>query len=154
MVRTMNGRLIGLTAVCFVSGLLALSGCSFSYSSKSSSDSSASSSKSASSPFTSSSESSSPDKTKQYQEDVADYTTAYVRSSTGDFTAFQRGLGEIAARHGISNWEAQPITYYAVGVGLKKANLSDVQYETFKRNFAASDYSKMQDIQEGYDATR
>lgn len=85
---------------------------------------------------------------------MADYTTAYVRSSKGDYAAFQRGLGEIAARHGISNWEAQPITYNAVGVGLKKANLSDAQYETFQRNFTASDYAKMQDIQEGYDATR
>ncbi len=85
---------------------------------------------------------------------MADYTTAYVRSSNGDYAAFQRGLGKIAARHGISNWEVQPITYNAVGVGLKKANLSEVQYETFKRNFAASDYSKMQDIQAGYDATR
>ncbi len=119
--------------------------CSFSASSESSS-------KIISSPFTSSSASSSSSKDKQYQQDVTDYTSAYVRSSTADYSRFQHGLGEIAAKHGITNWEVQPSTYEAIGKGLKKANLSGITYETFKKNMAAGEYSKMQDIQKGYDS--
>lgn len=128
--------------------------CSFSHSSKSSSASSESSSKIVSSPFTSSSASSSPDKDRQYQEDVTDYTYAYVRSSTSDYAGFQSGLGEIAAKHGYTNWEAQPSTYVAIGRGLKKAGLKGVEYDTFRKNIAAGEMNKMQDIQKGYESVK
>lgn len=138
-----------IPAIFFLAMVFVLSGCSLSQSSSASSESS---SKIISSPFLSSSASSSPDTSNKYRDDVEGYTYAYVRSSSLDYTGFQKGLGEIAAKYGITNWEAQPVTYNAIGRGLKKAKLTGVEYETFKKNLAAGEYSKMQDIQKGYDS--
>lgn len=133
--------------------ILLLAGCSFSESSKSFSKSSESISKSISSPSKSSSESSSPDQEKKYQEEVADYTAAFVHSSNQqiNFESFQHGLSEIAARRGIVNWESNPLTYQAIGRGLRKAKVTQIEYETYKQNLSGGDYSKMQDIQKGYE---
>jgi len=135
----------------------ALSGCSFSASSESSSDSSASfsdSSKSvsdsASSPFKSSSDSS-PTGRQKYERDVRDYTAEFVKSSSTDLEAFRVRMGRLAESHGITNWEEDKSTYLAIGRGLRKANLSKSQYETFKASLAGSQPLKMQYIQEGYE---
>jgi hypothetical protein len=81
-----------------------------------------------------------------------DYTSAYVRSSDGDITSFRSGLSEIAAKNGVVNWEEDRDTYIAIGKGLKKANLTGIEYETYKKNLAGSDLGKMEDIQKGYDS--
>ncbi len=133
----------------FVFSILTFAGCSFSYSSKSSSASSESSSTIVSSPFTSSSGSIS-GKKKEYQQEVTGYTSAYVKSSTADYAGFRKGLAEIAEKYGITNWEAQPITYNAIGRGLKEAGLKGIEYETFKKNLSAGEMTKMQDIDKGY----
>ncbi len=134
--------------------LVTLNGCSFSESSKSSSQSVSesikSSSKFVSSPFTSSSDSSKGE--SSYQDEVIDYTSAYAKSSDGDVASFRSGLAGIASKNGVVNWEVDQNTYIAIGKGLKKANLSDIEYETFKKNLADSDYGKMQDIQKGFDS--
>ncbi len=120
-----------------------LYGCSFSDSSQASSDSISS---------IVSSPSNSSNKEAKYQEDVLDYTHAYVKSSEADFPSFQKGLADIAATHGIVDWEQDPNTYIAIGRGLKKAKVEGVTYETYKKNFSGSDYGKMEDIQKGYDS--
>ena len=126
--------------LCF---LLALNACSFSHSSKSSSDI-------ASSP----SSISSSGNTKEYESDVVDYTYAYLKSSSGptDYADFQKGLSDIAEERGISDWESDPHTYKALGKALKKAKITGVGYETFKKNFADGDTEKMESIQDGYDS--
>ncbi len=127
-------------SVQFLTGaFLLLTGCSFF---ESSSDI-------VSSPFTSSSASFAGKETK-YQEEVSSYTYAYVSSSTADYAGFRKGLAELAGKYGITNWEAQPITYNAIGRGLKKAKLKGIEYETFKKNLSAGELNKMQDIDAGY----
>lgn len=132
--------------------LLALNACSFSHSSESSSDSIGSLSDVASSPSSLSSSKNS----KKYQSDVVDYTYAYLKSSsdTTDYNEFQKGLAEIADKHGVSDWESDPLTYKAIGKALKKAHIDGVGYETFKKNFADGDSEKMQQIQDGYDSQK
>lgn len=139
-----------LTVLTLIGLSIAISGCSFSYSSESSSASSKGSSDSVSSFVSSPSESSK--QGNQYQNDVIDYTYAYVKSSRADYESFQKGLADIAAKQGIINWEENPDTYIAIGKALKKANLTGITYETYKKNLAGSDYTKMQDIQKGYEA--
>lgn len=133
--------------LCF---LLALNACSFSYSSESSSDSSGSVSDLASSP----SSISSSKNTKKYESDVVDYTYAYLKSSSTptDYASFQKGLGDIAKERGITDWESDPHTYQGIGKALKKANITGVGYETFKKNFANGNADKMESIQDGYDS--
>jgi hypothetical protein len=128
-----------------ISSLIALQGCSFSESSKSSSTSSQS--------FTSSGSSSDSQTNKKYSQEVSDYTMAYVKSSVAnaDYNSFAKGISDIAAKAGISNWEQESSTYVAIGQGLKRAGATGVIYDTYKSNFARDNTANMKSIQQGYD---
>ena len=126
---------------------IAITGCSLSYSSGSISDSTSS---------IVSSPSSISGKSKKYQNEVADYTMAYVKSSQpgADYTSFLKGLSDIAAKEGVTNWDQDSLTYMGIGKGLKKADVEGVAYETYKRNFAGGNAQKMQQIQDGYESEK
>jgi hypothetical protein len=131
------------SALC--SSAFVIAGCSFSYSSESISDSTKS---------IISSPSSISGKSKKYQNEVADYTMAYVKSSQpgADYTTFLKGISDIAAKQGVTNWDQDSLTYLGIGKGLKKANVEGITYETYKKNFAGSDSKKMGEIQDGYES--
>jgi len=119
-----------------------LPACSFSTSSKSSSDL-------ASSP--SSLVPSAKDKTKAgFETDVRDYTAEFVKSPDGKLQAFRARLGKIADQYGLTHWDADKSTYVAIGKGLRKAGLSQPQYEAFKASLGDSQAWKMDAIAEGY----
>jgi hypothetical protein len=126
---------------------LLVTSCSFSDSSKSISDSTSS---------IISSPSSVSEEDKKYVNEVSDYTTAYVKSSTSetDYKSYLKGLSDIAAKAGVNNWDQEPKTYIAIGKGLKKAGISGIAYETYKKNFAGSDQEKMENIQKGYESEK
>ena len=141
--RTGKRALMALFAAGVSASVLMTSGCLMS----------GSISDSVSSPFkwsSDSSQSSSDEKDEAYNGDVRDYTETYVRSSS-DVEAFKKGLSSLAARHGISNWEADQATYTGIGEGLGKARVKDVRYETFKTNLSGGDVVKATAIQRGYD---
>lgn len=119
--------------------------------------SSESSSKSISSPFewssassASSSRSSSRGR-ESYRDDVRDYTAAYVQSG-GDYTTFTRGLSNVAAKHGVSDWESDDDTYEGIGAGLRKANQTPEQLSVWKQNLTNGDPHKSAAMQDGYDS--
>jgi hypothetical protein len=126
---------------------ITINGCSLSYSSKSISDSTSS---------IVSSPSSVSGKSKKYQNEVADYTMAYVKSSQpgADYTTFLKGLSDIAAKEGVTNWDQDSLTYMGIGKGLKKADVEGVAYETYKKNFAGGDSKKTEEIQDGYESEK
>ena len=131
--------------------LLCLAGplaCSFSYSSQSSSDSSKSSSESSSS----SSRSSSPNSEAAYRKDVSDYTEAYVVSGGSD-GAFLNGIGRLAEKRGITDWESDENTWIGIGRGLGGTQITAVQLGVYKENWGV-DPQRMQSIQKGFDAAR
>jgi hypothetical protein len=127
-----------------IGSLLVLQGCSFSESAKSSSDSigSLGSSLSSDSQFN-----------KKYSQEVSDYTMAYVKSAVAnaDYHSFAKGISDIAAKAGISNWEQDSSTYTAIGQGLKRAGSTGAAYDTYKSNFAQGNSANMKAIQSGYD---
>lgn len=136
--------------ILLIPALLVLVGCSLSTSSQSSSaafDSSASSSRSLAS---SSRSSTSTERQSRYREDVRSYTAAYVRSG-GRFDAFQKELGALARRHGLTNWEDDQTTYVGIGEGLGDTAVGEAQFEMYKASFSRSDPLKMQAIERGYD---
>lgn len=126
---------------------ITINGCSLSTSSKSISDSTSS---------IVSSPSSISGKSKKYQNEVADYTMAYVKSSQpgADYTTFLKGLSDVAAKEGVTNWDQDSLTYMGIGIGLKKANVEGIAYETYKKNFAGGNAKKMEDIQSGYESEK
>ena len=131
------------TALCCTVSVIG--GCSFSYSSKSISDSTSS---------IVSSPSSVSGKSKKFLNAVADYTMAFVKSSpaNADYNTFVKGLSDVAAKEGVTNWDQDSLTYLGIGKGLKKADVEGIAYETYKKNFAGGDSKKMEEIQDGYDS--
>ena len=126
---------------------ITINGCSISDSSKSISDSTSS---------IIGSPSSISGKSKKYQNEVADYTMAYVKSSQpgADYNTFLKGISEIAAKEGVSNWDQDLLTYMGIGKGLKKADVDGIAYETYKKNFAEGDSKKMEAIEDGYESAK
>jgi hypothetical protein len=120
---------------------VAVAGCSFVESSKSSS-------KIVSSPFTSSSNSSSPG--DKYRADVRDYTAAYLKSG-GNPAELKQSIASVADKHGVSDWEVDQSTYLGLGEGLHKAGLSEAELDAYKSTLAggAEQENWMQD---GYDS--
>ena len=98
-----------------------------------------------------SSGSSSHDRAAEYRNDVAGYTQAQVQSG-GDPDSFTRGLGRVAAQHGVSDWESDTDTYVGIGQGLKRAGMTQLQVDVWKANLSKGDASKASAIQKGYDA--
>lgn len=124
-----------------------INGCSFSDSSGSISDSTSS---------IISSPSSVSGKSKKYQNEVADYTMAYVKSSQpgAGYNSFLKGISDIAAKEGITNWDQDSMTYVGMGKGLRRANVEGIAFETYKKNFAGGDTQKMEQIQDGYESEK
>lgn len=122
-----------------------VTGCSFSDSSESVSDLTSS---------IISSPSSFSDNEEKYENEVSDYTMAYVKSSEAeaDYSGFRKGLSDIAAKRGISNWDQESSTYIGIGKGLKKAGVSGIALETYKTNFANANEENIKNIQKGYDS--
>lgn len=132
-------RLVGLA----LWGVVFLVGCSISDSVSSSFESSASSLASSSS-----SESSSRERAS-YRNEVRDYTSAYVKSG-GQFDNFTRGLDSIAAKHKVTNWEADQDTYVGIGAGLKAAGLNRTDFAVWQSNLSNGDATKAASMAKGY----
>jgi hypothetical protein len=126
--------------------LLAGVGCSFSHSSKSSSDSSTSPSKS--------SKSSSGEETARFHEDVEQYTAAYVQGGGKSAESFFSGLGELARKRGVSDWEAEQGTWESIGRGLGQAGVTDPERTAYAAAWAEGDTDRQRALDRGYEASR
>ncbi len=99
-----------------------------------------------SSPITSWSRSSSPE--IAYREAVRDFTKAHVKAG-GTAAALRPEIGKIAAKHGISNWEASEATYRGIGQGLAAAGYNKTEYDAFVQVLAPTPEQQVW-IQKGY----
>ena len=132
-----------LSAISFC---LMTTGCSFVASSKSSSDI-------ISSPFKSSSNSSKGED-EVYEEQAADYSRAVIEVGGAEPEAFQRGLSDIAAKLGISDWASHPATWIGVGRGLGQAQLSDGEMTAYASSWTGGESAMMDLVVQGYAETR
>jgi hypothetical protein len=138
-------------AIASVVGLAA-SGCSFSYSSKSLSESSHGSSESSASSSASSGggEKTAPSDTA-YRDDVRAQTVAFVGSGES-VEAFQASVGDVARRYGIVDWEASRATYVGIGQGLAAAKVGGERLAALENELAGSDPDRRSALRQGYDA--
>lgn len=126
-------------AIVVLLALLPL-GCSFSYSSESSWKSSKSSSGSSSG---------GEDRRQAYREDVRDFTATYA-AETRDVAGFENGLGAVARRHGITDWEADDATFTAIGAGLKRADVGTAGLARWESTVARDEPAKVALLRRGY----
>ncbi len=138
---------------CAVFGAVVLAAanfaCSFSYSSGSLSDSVESSSDSSSSVSSSSPESNS----AKYRKDVESYTQAFVTAGAGD-GSFLYGLGDLARKRGITDWESDDDTWLGIGRGLGRAKIDETQLGVYQQHWAGGDAEKSKLIRKGFDEIR
>lgn len=140
-------RVCRASALAGTAALAALSlACSFSESSESFSNSSESSSNSSSSSSPGSSGS-------QYRSDVASYTQAYVVSG-GAEGVFLNGVGDLARKRGITDWEADSNTWSGIGAGLGRTKIDSVQLAVYEQNWAANDPEKARLIRKAFHDAR
>jgi hypothetical protein len=81
---------------------------------------------------------------------VRDYTQQYVLSG-GELSDFSRGLGPIAKKRGVADWENDKSTYEGIGRGLKLTGVSGARLEQLKGRFAGGDLERATWIQTAYD---
>jgi hypothetical protein len=74
-------------------------------------------------------------KKSSYVRDVREYVGVFMKDGTGTTQDFQRGVSRIAESHGITHWEAEPATPYAIGQGLREANVSEAEMNAFVKQF-------------------
>lgn len=130
--------------------LLALAGplaCSFSNSSASSADSSGSSAKSSGS-------SSGKQGTALFQQDVEQYTALYVEEGGRDEAAFLSGVGELARHFGVSDWEAEPMTWEAIGRGLERSARSETERNAYAQAWTDGDADHVRALGRGSASAR
>jgi G3E family GTPase len=145
--------------------------CSFSYSSDSSSDSSKHSSDSS----TSSSGSSSPDhdhddddhdhdhdkdekksssSSSTFDQDVEQYTAAFLDAGGSENASFLSGLGDVARQHGVSDWESQPQTWEAIGRGLARSHATSAERTAYQAAWTGGDPTKQSAMAKGIATTQ
>jgi hypothetical protein len=125
--------------------------CSFSYSSESSSDSSKHSSDSS----VTSSDSSSPDRkdddkqSSSFDQDVEQYTLAFVQAGGSQGESFFSGLGDLARQHGVSDWESDPAAWEAIGRGLARSPASTAQRTAYQTAWTGGDAARQGAVAKG-----
>ena len=69
-------------------------------------------------------------KKESYRRDLRQYSAVFARSD-GTQADFLRGVTRIAENHGVSHWESEPSTPFAIGQGLRAANFSESEMRAF-----------------------
>jgi hypothetical protein len=72
-----------------------------------------------------------------YVRDLREYVDLFLKRGEGTTQDFERGVSRIAEGHGITHWEAEPATPYAIGQGLRQASYSEAQMRAFVAEYGA-----------------
>jgi hypothetical protein len=108
-------------------------------------------SKSVSSPFAWSSGSSGGEEgDSAYRDQVRDFAFAYARSS-GDIVAFRRGIGAIAERRGIHDWEGDDPTCRSIGQGLRRSGIGEGRAQAFADQLFAARPDRAKVVLQGFE---
>jgi hypothetical protein len=133
-------------------GAVALGGCSFSASSQSIATSSDNIAKSSGTASESSSRSSEQDPAT-FAGDVEEYTQAYVTAG-GASQDFLGGVGDLARQRGISDWEADPGVWQAIGRGLGRSTEDGAAISGYASAWTGGDAVRIDEIERGIGEVR
>ena len=85
-----------------------------------------------------------------YRNDLRDYTVAHVRAQ-GTPEALRLGISEVALARGITNWEALPTTFLAVGAGIAEAGLTLADSAPYRNALAKPGSPSAAALREGFE---
>jgi hypothetical protein len=133
-----------------------MTGCSFSESSGSISDSISSPSKSISNSSSGDDDEApapeTPQDTASYRQDVSQLTVTYIKNG-GDIGAFTSAISKLAKARGVSDWGADADTSQAIGVGAGTAGLQEQAFDDFGAKLFGDDLLKLNELRKGYQQT-
>ena len=84
-------------------------------------------------------------------ESARDSCSAAVEAGAGG-EELLRQVGRVAEQHGISDWEAEPLAYRAMGEGLSMSGMDASEAHAFAREIAGDDAGIFRALVEGYEA--
>jgi len=84
-----------------------------------------------------------------FQRDVTVYTAVFVESGASR-AGFIDDLTRIAAGHGISEWWADPATYRAIGLGLKRGGLDEADVSSFAHDVFGDNARAAEELLDGH----
>jgi hypothetical protein len=90
---------------------------------------------------------------RSYQRDIRAYA-AYFANTGGSSQDFLRGLGAVAAEHGVTHWESRPDTHRAIGEGLRDGGVSPAELDALTARATEADPAVLALVREGYAAAR
>ena len=76
-------------------------------------------------------------------------TAAYTVESN-ELAGFESGLSDVARRHGVTDWEADDVTYAAIGAGLQRARVSAAERVRWEQAIGRGCDEKVALIRNGY----
>ena len=88
-----------------------------------------------------------------YRRDVRAFAALFA-STGGTSQEFLRGIGSVAAEHGITDWESQPDTHRAIGEGLRDAGIEPAQLDALTARASDADPVVLALVREGYATAR
>jgi hypothetical protein len=88
-----------------------------------------------------------------YRRDVRAYAAHFAATggSSGDFL---RGIGAVAAEHGVTHWESQADTHRAIGEGLRDAGVEPAAFDRLTARATEADPAVLALVREGYASPR
>lgn len=90
---------------------------------------------------------------RMYERDVRAYA-AHFATTGGSSEDFLRGLGAVAAEHGVTHWESRADTHRAIGAGLRDAGVRPADFDALTARATAADPAVLARVREGYAAAR
>jgi len=84
-----------------------------------------------------------------YRRDVRAFAAHFARTG-GTQPEFLRGIGAVAAEHGVTHWESQADTHRAIGEGLRDAGIDSAQLDALTSRATAADPAVLALVREGY----
>jgi len=88
-----------------------------------------------------------------YHRDVRAWAAHFARTG-GSPQDFLRGIGSVAAEHGVTHWESEADTHRAIGAGLRDAGIEPAELDALTRRAAAADPVVLALVREGYASAR
>jgi len=88
-----------------------------------------------------------------YMRDVRVFAAHFARTG-GTSQDFLRGIANVAADHGISDWESLPDTQRAIGAGLRDAGIEPAQLDALTARASDADPLVLALVREGYTSAR
>jgi hypothetical protein len=86
---------------------------------------------------------------ERYRRDVRVFAAAFV-GSDGSSDDFLRGVGRIAASHGVSDWEGEPATLLAIGEVLRDAGVDAAGMQHLRSSLSGVDPADVSLVMDGW----